>query len=136
MSNLDNLHIFLGAPDKPEDIELLSYGEDWVLIGWRDGFDGGDSRVRFEVQIQEQENHCQPHFTISQNALRLCETNICNITHLQQMTPYSIKVRVNTEKSNPRDARVRGFPICCNYICTPKSRILVSSRIQRFKASK
>ena len=85
-----------GNPEKPEAFRATSSTHNSISLSWEPGFDGGfPSDTKFIVHYRHS-NELGPR-------LHDCGQNtVCNLTHLQQNTPYLLKVKATNERGESK----------------------------------
>ena len=85
-----------GNPEKPEAFRATSSTHNSISLSWEPGFDGGfPSDTKFIVHYRHS-NELGPR-------LHDCGQNtVCNMTHLQQNTPYLLKVKATNERGESK----------------------------------
>ena len=85
-----------GRPEKPEAFRAKTLTHNSIALSWEPGFDGGfPEKTKFIVQYRHS-NELAPR-------IHDCgQKTVCNMTHLQQNTPYLLKVKAINERGESK----------------------------------
>lgn len=84
-----------GRPEKPETLKAALTTHNTITLTWEAGFDGGFKNTKFIVQYRHGNE-------LSPRAVDCGEKTVCNITDLQQNSPYLLKVKAVNERGESK----------------------------------
>ncbi|XKL61368.1 hypothetical protein PGB90_008425 [Kerria lacca] len=102
-----------GAPERPEFLNALTIGHNYVTLQWTPGFDGGIQNTKYSIAYRqiiknidnEMENNCKVSKRSGNGGDSWFEfdcqkNNPCNVTTLDQLQTYTFKVKAYNNKGH------------------------------------